>query len=114
MVLIATCFLAGRPHRDKDIYHDTLVMGRLVPRQSTIGLTADLSDDYPIQMYLARWDEIVARHSAAMNEYCLAAIDAPTPPGYTPISADLHRYRLFERTAAATARVGLGDTPSRQ
>ena len=28
-VLIATCFLAGRPHRDKDVYHDTLVVGHL-------------------------------------------------------------------------------------
>ena len=33
-VLLATCFLAGRPHRDKDMYHDTLVIGHLVPRQT--------------------------------------------------------------------------------
>ena len=64
MILIATCFLAGRPHRDKDVYHDTLVMGHLVPRQSTIGLAAELSNDYPIQMYLARWDGIVTESQA--------------------------------------------------
>jgi hypothetical protein len=113
-VLIATCLMAGRPHRDKDVYHDTLVVGHLVPPQSTIGLTAELSDDFPIQMYLARWDGIVANHSAAAREFCLAPIDAAPPTGYTPVSADLHRYRLFERAAAAAPeRVGLGDKPSR-
>jgi hypothetical protein len=111
-VLIATCLMAGRPHRDKDVYHDTLVVGHLVPPQSTIGLTAELSDDFPIQMYLARWDGIVANHSAAAREFCLAPIDAIPPSGYTPVSADLHRYRLFERVDAAPERVGLGDKPS--
>jgi len=124
-VLIATIFLAGRPHRDKDVYHDTLVVGRLVPRQSTIGIAADLSRDYPIQMYLARWDGVVVRPplggsgfegkgSGGPAEYCLTSLDAPPPIGFTPMAADLRHYRLYERSATATDRVGLGDRPSRQ
>jgi hypothetical protein len=113
MILIATCFLAGRPHRDKDIYHDTLVMGHLVPRQSTINLAAELSDDYAIQMYLARWDGIVPNRGTATCEYCLAASDATPPAGYTAVAADLRRYRLFERSDTTPDRVGLGEKPSR-
>jgi hypothetical protein len=113
LVVITTSFLAGRPHRDKDVYHDTLIVGRLVPPQSTIGLTPELSADYPIQTYLARWDGIVANHSSGAHEYCLASIDAAPPPGYTPVTADLRRYRLFERANAAPQRIGLGGTLSR-
>jgi chromate transport protein ChrA len=120
-VLICTCFLAGRPHRDKDVYHDTLVVGRLVPRQSTIGITADLGEDYPIQVYLARCDAIAPQHglstggrNASSPQYCLAALGAESPPGYRPVAADLLRYRLFERLTSAADRVGLGDHLSRR
>jgi hypothetical protein len=114
MILIATCFLAGRPHRDQDVYHDALVMGHLVLPKTTIGLTPDLSDDYPIQVYMARFDGIVADHLAAGHPYCLAAIDAAPLPGYTPIPADMRRYRLFERTETAAVRSAVAIGPSRQ
>ena len=122
-IVIATCLLAGRPHRDKDIYYDTLAVGRFVPRQSTIGIAPELFADYAIQMYLARWDAIApdfragndyAAHAAALPEYCLAARDAAAPVGYTPVASDLLRYRLFERSAAAPQRIGLGEKPLRQ
>jgi hypothetical protein len=123
-VLIATCFLAGRPHRDKDVYYDTLAIGRLVPRQSVIGFTSNLDDDYPIRLYLARWDGIATDFnvgnkasggiaaSTALPEFCLASLDAAPPAGYTLVPADLIRYRLFERKVAAS--VGLSTMRVRQ
>jgi len=112
LVLLATCFMAGRPHRDKDVYHDTLVMGHFVPPRSTIGLTPELFGDFAIQMYMVRWDGIWPIHSTAGHEFCLGAIDAPAPPGYTAVAADLRRYRLFERADTTTERVGRGNKPS--
>lgn len=123
-VLIATCFMAGRPHRDKDIYHDTLAVGRVVPRQAVIGETAELLADFPIRLYLARWENIEAdrpvdnaseqSHGTAGPEFCITSLDAAPPAGYKPIDAGLVRYRLYERSKVASDRVGLGTSPSRQ
>ncbi len=113
-VLIATCFMAGRPHRDKDVYHDTLAVGRVVPPQAVIGETADLNEDFPIRLYLARWDNIEAdrtvgggpanllKAGSAAPQFCITSLEAPPPTGYKQVAAGLVRYRLYERSKSSS------------
>ncbi|HEV2972045.1 MAG TPA: glycosyltransferase family 39 protein [Pirellulales bacterium] len=93
---IATCAMAGRPHRDQGVYHDALVLGKILPKSSIVGLTDDLANDWPLQTNLARWDFIGADLAAA-HPYLLATAAAPPPTGFAEVPTEMSRYRLFKR-----------------
>ena len=89
--------------------------------KATIGSTAELVrrlSDPDVSGPLGRHRGRISASATNSRRICrilpCAAIDAAPPAGYTPIAADLRRYRLFERSPTAPQRVGLGDTPSRQ
>lgn len=114
IVVLATCFLAGRPHRDFDVYHDTLAIGRIVPAKSRIRLQPDMSLDYAMQCYLGRWCDIASGATYVEAKYCLGPPAAPDPPGYRAVPADLRHCKLFARIDTNSARLTLGDHPPRQ
>jgi hypothetical protein len=95
-LIVATGLLAGQPHRDRDIYHDTVILGQRVPRFSAVGIGPDLANDYALMAYLSRWDDIHADSGPGDHEYRLAINGAP-PAGYTLVDAGLQRYKLFAR-----------------
>ena len=96
----ASCALAGRPQREKQVYEDTIAVGRLLPRGSVVGLSDELSSDYPLQTNLARWDFIGADRAPAGHEFLIAPVGATSAAGYAEMPSELSRYRLFRRTDA--------------
>ncbi len=108
------CLLAGRPYRDKDVYHDTLALTRVVPKAAFVSVGPELARDWALQMYLGRWGDIGIDSGPMRREYRLQSIAAAAPDGYAPIPADLVRYRLYRRsdtrqtlTGQVTRPVGL-------
>ena len=97
---MASCALAGRPQREKQVYDDTIVLGRLLPRGSIVGLSDELSSDYPLQTNLARWDFIGADRAAARHEFLVTPVNVASATGYDEVPAELSSYRLFRRTMA--------------
>jgi hypothetical protein len=94
--------LAGRPLRDADVYRDTQTLGRLLPRASIVGLSNQLTEDYPLLTNLARWNFIGAERTIAGHEFIVAPANGAIPAGFSEIPARLSRYRLLERTTAVT------------
>ena len=94
----ASCIFAGRPHRDLEIYHDTLAVQQRVPRYSSVGIGSDLASDYSLMAYLSRWDDIRAETGSENYAYRLASKSAAVPEGYTAVDAGLQRYQLFVRS----------------
>ena len=103
LLVAASCVLAGRPHKDKDVYRDTLVLGHLLSKSTIVGLAPDLAADYPLQTNLARWNFIAADRATAGHEYLIAPITSITAPSaaYVEVPTKMSRYRLFRRTAVA-------------
>ena len=102
MAVVATlCIVfAGTPWRDAEVYHDTIVLGRLLPRAKFVAVSPDLAADWALQMYLGRWDDIGVDSGPTPRDYYLAPLHAAAPPGYTAEPAELVRYQLFRRTDA--------------
>ncbi len=99
---VFTCCTWKRPARDKDVYYDTLVLVKTLPRAATVGLAPELADDWPLQNYLARWDEIETQIDPASPDWLLTSHrgEDSAPPGYEPVPMGLTRYRLFQRIGA--------------
>jgi hypothetical protein len=102
----ASCALAGRPQREKQVYEDTIAVGRLLPRGSVVGLSDELSSDYPLQTNLARWDFIGADRAPAGHEFLVTPAGVASAAGYNEVPSELSRYRLFHRTRIAQETVG--------
>ncbi len=100
-LVVATILLAGEPHRDGEIYHDTLVLRTHVPRFSAVGIGPELAGDYSLMAYLSRWDDIRADSGPGEHQYWLSNSGGAAPDGYTLVEAGLQRYRLFVRTAGS-------------
>ena len=76
LLIAATAAFAGRTHRDKDLLHDTLELGRQIPRRTIIAAAPELAHDYPLHSYLSRWDDL--RVDVASNDYEYLVGCAPT------------------------------------
>ncbi len=98
LLALASCLFAGRPRRDKDVYHDVLVLGRIFPKSGFVALTEDLATDYPLKNYLARWDFLGAESIPQPQLYLVGRADARTfPSGYVEVPTAMSRYRLYRR-----------------
>jgi 4-amino-4-deoxy-L-arabinose transferase-like glycosyltransferase len=96
----ASYAFAGRPQRD-NVYQDTIALGRVLPRASVVGLSNELSSDYPLLTNLARWDFIGADRAPVGHEFLVAPLTSASTSGYVEVPTQLSRYRLFKRTAVA-------------
>ncbi len=100
-LVIPTCLTAGNPHKDADVYRDTLAVGRILPRATVVGLAAELSTDYPLLTSLSRWDDIGADRAAESPRFVLAATTTPPRSGYVAVPTCMSRYRLLQRADLA-------------
>ncbi len=70
LLFVASCFLVNHPRRDGEAYRDALILGRIVPKASTIGVSRELASDFPLLTNLARWD-FIGGDPAAEGHRCL-------------------------------------------
>jgi 4-amino-4-deoxy-L-arabinose transferase-like glycosyltransferase len=101
LLAVASGLLAGRPRRDGDAYRDALALGRVLPKSSIVGISAELATDFPLLTNLARWDFIGGDPAAQSHRFFLAASSITAPVGYVEVPTAMSRYRLFERAAVA-------------
>jgi hypothetical protein len=99
LLAISSGLLAGRPRRDGDAYRDALALGRVLPKSSIVGISAELATDFPLLTNLARWDFIGGDPAAQSHRFFLAASSITPPAGYVEVMTEMSRYRLFERAA---------------
>lgn len=111
--VVVACVLAGRPGRDKDVYRDTLALQHILPGATTVNVGSDVSTDWALKSYLARWNQTAINLGAAPRKYCLTLKGSKAPEGYVPLKTDLVRYQLNQRadsTEFLSNRVG--DVPA--
>ncbi len=103
LLIAATVALAGHVHRDKDLLHDTLEIGRLLPRRTTVGAGQELAHDFPLHCYLSRWDDVRVDIGSNDYEYFVGPrSDAAPPAGFQTVASDLVAYQLYRRIPGAT------------
>ncbi len=98
--VILTYGLAGRSGRDEDLYRDTLSLGKVLPPATVVTMGHELSEDWPLRSYLARWGQVAAVESAESDvprQYCLTLKGNTPPPGYEPVETGLVHYQLNQR-----------------
>jgi hypothetical protein len=101
---IITLLTAGQPTKDADVYRDVQSLAAVLPPKSVIGLSPELSTDYPMLTNLARWGQIGADRAAETPRFILASSSVAPRAGYMPIAIVTARYRLFERAPLARSR----------
>jgi hypothetical protein len=92
----------GEPLRDRELFHDNLVLGNILPRNAVIGGSYDLGWDSSIRSYLHRWHRVSVALEDRRCQYWLQSADLANPPeGFVVVEAGLLRYRLYRRVGDA-------------
>jgi hypothetical protein len=111
--MILACVLAGRPGRDKDVYCDTLALQHILPGATTVNVGPDVSTDWALKSYLARWNQTAVNINDSPRMYCLTLKGSEPPEGYARVKTDLVRYQLNQRADSAEFLSNrVGDVPT--
>jgi hypothetical protein len=97
-VLLFSCFQAGKPGRDQILLHDVAIVGKEVPKFSTIGIYQEMWKDWSLQCYLERYYNISLD---PLNKHAYYLVDrnkqTNPPAGYKKMNLGTEQYDLYRK-----------------
>ena len=97
-VIIISFLQTGKTSRDRDLLHDIYLIGKVVPKQTTVSIPPESWNNWSLQCYLMRYFNI-SLDSDYSRDYLLTdkSIQTDTPVGYKKVEIKTREYNLYRR-----------------
>jgi hypothetical protein len=98
LVIMFSTLQKGKTSRDRDMLNDVHAIGNKIPRNSSIRVSQDLSDEYVLGCYFIRYYDI-SLHVDEQKDYLLVRkqIEQPDSLNFTRIDIDTKRYNIYAK-----------------
>jgi hypothetical protein len=98
LVIMFSTLQKGKTSRDRDMLNDVHAIGNKIPRNSSISVSQDLSDEYVLGCYFIRYYDI-SLHVDEQKDYLLVRkqIEQPDSLNFTRIDIDTKRYNIYAK-----------------